>query len=216
MTIAISHGLGRKIDDLPPMDKPAARRWSLITVSTICFNFVLPKFSFAAFIMRLVRNSKTSGQLKALQSWPWVSCYLSLFYITVVAIWEWAQCQPLSYQWNLIPDTGYCYPARINVGLAVSSSILSATVDLVLVLYPLFHIIPLQMPTRKKLLAGSPLLGGLAASTVSIVKIVHLFSGLAEIGRDPTCKFGPASAQTLLTNPRLTRGYVRHLQARQR
>ena len=54
-TVAVSYGLGKSIDNIHAAERSRTIYWNLVLISTIIFDFCVPKFAFAALVGRRQR-----------------------------------------------------------------------------------------------------------------------------------------------------------------
>lgn len=186
VTLVISWGFGKHIDDISPADRPQARKGQVIGTCCVIFSFASPKFGIMATVQRAT-NPPTLFWKRMFYA-NWVLCTASFIFLLSVSVFQFTQCQPIPYQWELTPGMGSCIDPTVNIRLAYASSAFSTVLDLYFSILPAAIIWKLQMSPKNRLMMSVVLGGASAATIASVIKMWKLGDAIAQIADDPTCK----------------------------
>lgn len=191
-SLVVSWGFGKHIYDIPPADRPRARRGQVMGTSVVILSFASPKFGITATVQRATSPPTTFW--RRMFAANWLLCTASFLFLLSVSVFQFAQCRPVAYQWGeRVPGTGSCIGSEVNIRLAYASSAFSTALDLYFSLLPAAIIWKLQMSQRSRLLMIMVLGGAGSATVASVVKMWKLGDAIAQIADDPTCKYLYAS-----------------------
>lgn len=185
-TLVISWGFGKHIYDIPPADRPRARKGQVIGTCFVILSFASPKFGIMATVQRAT-NPPTTFWRRMFKA-NWVLCTASFSFLLSVSIFQFGQCRPVAYQWDLVPGTGSCIGSEVNIRLAYASSAFSTLLDFYFSLLPAAIIWKLQMNRKSRLMMIMVLGGASSATIASAIKMWKLGDAIAQIADDPTCK----------------------------
>lgn len=186
VTSVVSWGFGKHIYDIPPADRPRAREGQVIGTCAIIMSFAAPKFGIMATVQRAT-NPPTTFWMRMFYV-NWVLCTASFVFLLSVSVFQFEQCKPVSYQWELVPGTGSCIDSQVNIRLAYTSSAFSTVLDFYFSLLPAAIIWKLQMSSKSRVMMIMILGGASSATIASAVKMWKLGDAIAQIADDPTCK----------------------------
>lgn len=185
VSLVVSWGFGKHIDNIPTTQRPRAREGQIVGTAVVILSFASPKFGIMATVQRA--TNPPSGSWRRIFYTNWALCTASFIFLFAVSVFQFLQCTPVAYQWNLT-GPGYCSSPEVNIRLAYASSASSTALDFYFSLLPAAIIWKLQMSPRNRV-TMSVVLGGASSATIaSIVKMWKLGDAIAQISDDPTCK----------------------------
>lgn len=186
VTLVVTWGFGKHIYDIPATEQSRAREGQVIGTACVILSFASPKFGIMTTVQRA--TNPPSGFWQRTFYANWALCTASFIFLFAVSIFQFMQCEPVAYQWELI-GKGYCIDSEINIRLAYASSAFSTVLDLYFSVLPACIIWKLRTSPRNRLLLSMVLGGASFATIASIVKMWKLGDAISQIADDPTCKF---------------------------
>lgn len=186
VTLVVTWGFGKHIDDIAPADRPRAREGQVIGTCAVILSFASPKFGIMATVQRATNPPTTFWRRVFVTNW--LLCTASFVFLFFVCVFQFTQCTPVSYQWDLAPAWGSCIDSRVNIRLAYASSAFSTVLDFYFSLLPAANIWRLQMSSKSRLMMIVVLGGASSATIASIIKMWKLGDAIAQIADDPTCE----------------------------
>lgn len=185
ITTVVSWGFGKHIYDIPVDEQPRAREGQVIGTACVILIFASPKFGNMATVQRA--TNPPSGFWQRVFYTNWVMCTASFIFLFAVSIFQFMQCKPVAYQWELT-GRGHCIDTRVNIMLAYASTAFSTVLDFYFSILPATIIWKLQMSSRNRAVMSVVLGGASFATIVSIIKMWKLGNAISQIAEDPTCK----------------------------
>lgn len=185
-SVVIAWGFGKHVDDIPDADLPRARKGQVIGTASVILSFASPKFAIMATVQRA--TNPPTGSWQGVFNMNWALCTASFLFLLSVSIFQFLQCDPVRYQWDLLPADGSCMDPQVNIRLAYASSSFSTALDFYFSLLPAAIIWKLQMSSRSRVLMIAVLGGASTATFASIIKMWKLGDAIAQIAGDPTCE----------------------------
>lgn len=185
VALVVPWGYGKHIYDIPAADQPRARQGQVVSTVAAILSFASPKFGIMATVQRA--TNPPSALWRRIFHVNWALCTASFVFLAGVSAYQFLQCTPVAYQWELA-GAGSCLSPVVNIGLAYASSALSTVLDVYFSLLPAAIIWKLQMSPRNRVTMIIILGGASSATIASLVKMWKLGSAIAHIAEDPTCK----------------------------
>lgn len=185
VAVVVSWGFGKHIYDIPTAERPRAREGQVLGTALVILSFASPKFGIMATVQRA--TNPPSVLWRRIFYTNWALCTASFIFLSAVSVFQFLQCTPVAYQWELT-GAGHCSSPEVNIRLAYASSAFSTVLDFYFSLLPAAIIWKLQMSPRTRV-TMSVVLGGASLDTIaSVLKMWKLGDAIAQIADDPTCK----------------------------
>lgn len=142
----------------------------------------LPKFAIITTLKRILNyGTKTTIFLWGLA----LTSQASVLAMSLLGVF---QCSPVAYQWDSSIKGGSCSGPSSYLGLAYFTYAYSTALDVFFALYPVPHVMRLNMPLKTRISVSVSLSISWVGFGISIYKF-SIFSRLGQImAVDPTCK----------------------------
>lgn len=120
------------------------QQWWYACYPTIAICIVLAKLSVGFYLLRIT-SQRLHRWIIYLASAASVLASTAFFFVTVL------QCQPISYAWNKISETGTCIPIDTIIDIMYAHSAFTLFTDVAFTLLPAWLVYNLQMNLKTKL-----------------------------------------------------------------
>ncbi|KAI1646328.1 uncharacterized protein F4817DRAFT_144780 [Daldinia loculata] len=168
--LSISHGAGKRINDVPTENIPKIlkMRWAAEIIYVVTSLFL--KFTVGIFLFRICSQVWQKS----------VICTVLLLYLVYHVFYAFMtafQCQPVAYFWFRYTGgmEGKCWSNDLVMGCTYAAASINAVTDWVLGLLPIAIVRNLELSKRSKILVSCTLALGSVASTATIVRIPYIW-----------------------------------------
>lgn len=177
-----NYGVGQHYATLSPVNKIEALKWGAILNAVTPWMCTLPKFAIVMTLKRILDYSKITAILF------WGLALSSQLTVVILVMWTYLQCTPVAYQWDKSIEGGSCASHSVYLNLVYFVFLYSTVLDAFFALYPVPHIMRLNMPLRTRIGVSLSLSLGLVGFAISIYKFSVFPFASAIVASDPSCK----------------------------
>ncbi|KXJ89089.1 hypothetical protein Micbo1qcDRAFT_213432 [Microdochium bolleyi] len=161
------HGSGMHMADLTPQSIETALMWWYACYPTIALTIVTSKLSVGYYLLRIT-TQRLHRWIVYIANGACVVASATFFFVTVL------QCQPISYAWNKISETGTCIPIDTIIDIMYAYSAFTLFTDIAFTVLPAWLVFNLQMNLKTKLALTLILGMACVASSAVIVRFPHI------------------------------------------
>lgn len=181
LSVAHEFGVGRHFATIPAEHKVDALRWVAILNAVTPWMCTLPKFAIVMTLKRILDFKRWTAILF------WGLALSSQATVVVLTFWTFLQCSPIAYQWDRTLDGGSCASPQINLNLIYFVFAYSTALDVFFALYPVPHVMRLNMPLKTRIGVSLSLSLGLVGFAISVYKFTIFPKFAPVVAADPSC-----------------------------
>lgn len=185
LSVGHGFGVGKHFATIPAEHKVEALRWGAILNAVTPWMCTLPKFAIVMTLNRILDFNKRTAILF------WGLALTSQATVVVLTFWTFLQCAPIAYQWDRTIDGGSCANPQVYLHLIYFVFAYSTALDVFFALYPVPHVMRLNMPLKTRIGVSLSLSLGLVGFAISIYKFTIFPELGALVATDPSCKQHP-------------------------